>query len=289
MTNAKKLLGLLLFSAALFALIFLSTGLPEVSASARRYAQPEELTESVLPPEENQASSDAGKIYGAAASILVLLLPVGLILVLISPEARKRFLQYILAIIPFGGTLILIIYMSQAFGFVEDMITDRGPTLPKVDFATGDSPEIIPNAPSEPPEWFAYTASFIVVAGVLAAGWYLYDRNFRQTPLEQIVVEMQEALDQIQAGADLNDTIMQCYYDMASALRKQRGIKRNQAMTPREFEASLAQAGMPRNHIHQLTQLFEGVRYGAKTATQQQEDLAIECLTAILQVTRTPA
>jgi hypothetical protein len=98
----------------------------------------------------------------------------------------------------------------------------------------------------------------------------------------------EEAIAAIRVGADLKDTVMRCYFEMGRVLREQRGISRDQAMTPREFEQYLAQEGLPRKPVGQLTRLFEMVRYGAKAVGKREELQAIDCLTAIVNACRSP-
>jgi hypothetical protein len=57
-------------------------------------------------------------------------------------------------------------------------------------------------------------------------------------------------------------------------------------MTTREFENLLEIAGVPHNPIHQLTQLFEAVRYGNWQPNPIDEQKAIHCLEAIMLFSR---
>jgi hypothetical protein len=54
-------------------------------------------------------------------------------------------------------------------------------------------------------------------------------------------------------------------------------------MTPREFEARLATAGLREDHIQRLTRLFEAVRYGTQSPGKREEREAVDCLTAIVR------
>ena len=55
---------------------------------------------------------------------------------------------------------------------------------------------------------------------------------------------------------------------MSRVLHQQRGIRRHQAMTPREFVVYLEEVGLPTEAVMRLTELFEQVRYGAKSLSQ---------------------
>jgi len=57
-------------------------------------------------------------------------------------------------------------------------------------------------------------------------------------------------------------------------------------MTTREFEDVLEAAGFPYDPIHELTRLFEAVRYGNWQPTPVDEQNAIQCLEAIMLFSR---
>jgi hypothetical protein len=69
---------------------------------------------------------------------------------------------------------------------------------------------------------------------------------------------------------------------MSQALKKGRGIERDASMTTGEFEASLEAAGIPHEPIHQLTRLFDAVRYGNWQPGPAEKQKAIQCLEAIM-------
>ena len=75
-------------------------------------------------------------------------------------------------------------------------------------------------------------------------------------------LEAEKAWQALITGLDLKDVIVKCYRQMSLALEKEQGIERKDFMTTREFENLLEAAGIPHDPIHQLTQLFEAVRYG---------------------------
>ncbi|HTP10892.1 MAG TPA: DUF4129 domain-containing protein, partial [Anaerolineae bacterium] len=84
-------------------------------------------------------------------------------------------------------------------------------------------------------------------------------------------------------GGDFKLTIVRCYQEMSRVVREERGLAREAAMTPREFEDYLASQGLPRAALNTLTRLFEQVRYGSLPAAAQEEALALTCLTEIAE------
>jgi hypothetical protein len=75
---------------------------------------------------------------------------------------------------------------------------------------------------------------------------------------------------------------------MSLALAQEQRIERKDFMTTREFEHLLETAGVPYDPIHQLTQLFEAVRYGNWQPNPVDEQKAIQCLQAIMLYCREP-
>jgi hypothetical protein len=73
---------------------------------------------------------------------------------------------------------------------------------------------------------------------------------------------------------------------MSQAVKQEQGIVRKDFMTTGEFERLLEAAGMPHEPIHQLTRLFDAVRYGNWQAGAAEEQRAIQCLEAIMQASR---
>ncbi|MBN1178908.1 MAG: DUF4129 domain-containing protein, partial [Anaerolineae bacterium] len=129
----------------------------------------------------------------------------------------------------------------------------------------------------------------IAAMGIIAAVWSVWQRTRRQKrSLQQLGEEAQEAIDQLCAGADLKDVVLRCYVDMSHTLQESKGIERDKAMTPREFEQHLMNTGLPHEHVQQLTRLFEAVRYGAKHLGETEQQQAIRCLSAIVETCGSP-
>src|SRR4029450_3972436 len=91
----------------------------------------------------------------------------------------------------------------------------------------------------------------------------------------------QAAIENIQAGGDVQSVVLRCYLEMSQVLAQQRGLERERAMTPREFAQHLAASGVRDQHIQQLTRLFECAGYGAQPPSPQDERGARECSTAM--------
>jgi hypothetical protein len=95
--------------------------------------------------------------------------------------------------------------------------------------------------------------------------------------------EAEQAIRALQTGSDVRSVIVRCYRQMSQELQKERGIQLEETMTARDFERLLEARGIPHDPVHQLTQLFEGARYGYQQPGPEEERKALDCLNAILQ------
>jgi len=137
------------------------------------------------------------------------------------------------------------------------------------------------------PESLAFLVGFTLLGLiVLLILWFTRKRAKPSNVFQKIELEAINAISEIDDGADLRNVILRCYYEMNQAVETQRGIKRADGMTPREFENQLVLLGIPQEPVLQLTRLFEDVRYGEKDMGSETEDLARKCLSAIASATR---
>jgi hypothetical protein len=137
-----------------------------------------------------------------------------------------------------------------------------------------------------PPSLFWLASIGLLVIGVLAGVWILSASSRRARPIAQVGLEAEKARQALKSGVDLKGVIIKCYRQMSQALEKERGLERKEFMTTGEFEKSLEAAGIPYKPLHQLTRLFEAVRYGAWQPNPVDEDRAIQCLEAIILYSR---
>jgi hypothetical protein len=161
---------------------------------------------------------------------------------------------------------------------------DRPPDATPVPPAPPLSGEPFPAFVANPAPWLIIAVSATLAALLIGGIWLLWRRTHASPPsLTRLADEAQTALANIQAGADLRDTVLRCYREMGQILSERHGIERPRDTTPREFEQQLTAVGLRDEHIQQLTRLFERVRYGARQANEREEREAVVCLTAIVQ------
>jgi hypothetical protein len=128
--------------------------------------------------------------------------------------------------------------------------------------------------------WLAGIGLLVII--ILLAVWILTAASRRARPIDQVGSEAEKAWQALKTGLDLREVIIQCYRRMSLALEQERGIERKDFMTTGEFENLLESAGIPHEPIHQLTRLFEAVRYGNWQPNPADEQSAIQCLEAII-------
>lgn len=289
MTKRSKLWSILFLGIAIAAMMFLSAGLsrlellPGQPFSLGRESPGELGTGGEL---INPRVLDV--ILKAGIIIAGLLIPAALIYLIISAEARKRVLRDLIMLLPF---LLLFLVMLRNQPEFLNPAQEIQPSAPSSEVPLPSAP--IAEFTANPPQWLIFGASLglaLLIAAVLVGTvWFIWRRRQRSLlPLEQLALGAEEALEAIQAGADLRNAVIRCYYEMSQVLSEQRGIRRQSAMTPREFARRLEEAGLPREEVRQLTRLFEKARYGAKAVDAREERQAIACLAAIAEYCRRP-
>jgi len=132
------------------------------------------------------------------------------------------------------------------------------------------------------PPLILWIAAMILTAAATLLGVWIYETFSNQSsPLNLLALEAEKARQALLTGENVKDVILRCYQQMGLVIKLDQGIERPEYMTPREFENQLAALGMPPDPIHQLTLLFEAVRYGNWRSNALDEDKALACLEAI--------
>jgi hypothetical protein len=277
---------------AIVAMVLLATGL-----SSLEFAPGQAAPRLRLPVETNTGQGRTLSqgllnlvtvVLGILAIVLVALFAVYLIF---SADAKKR----LLTVLGLLACVAVLYWVSQANPQqpvqVQQTQTpiaatpEPGPALP------GDPAPQAVELDFHPPGWLVWLGAIalaLLTAGAAAGiAWFVWSQGQRQaTPLEQLAEKAEWALGALEAGADLEDTIMRCYFEMGEILKRERGIVRQEAMTPREFERGLRGSGLPQEAVAQLTRLFEEVRYGTGIPREQEERQAMTCLATIAEACR---
>ena len=137
-----------------------------------------------------------------------------------------------------------------------------------------------------PPVLFWLVGFGLLITSSLIGFWIFRSGFSRVTTIDLVGIEAEKAWQELITGLGLKDVIVKCYRQMSLALEKEQGIERKEFMTTGEFENLLEAAGVPHDPVHQLTQLFEAVRYGNWQPNPVDEQKAIRCLEAIVLYSR---
>jgi hypothetical protein len=86
-----------------------------------------------------------------------------------------------------------------------------------------------------------------------------------------------EAADRIEEPTDVDNEVYRAWREMTTHL----DVANPRSSTPAEFAAAAVDAGMAREDVEELTALFEQVRYGGESPTEEHERRAIEALRRI--------
>ena len=287
---------IILLSLTLVAIILLAAALPRLEFLP---GQPFPLG-SLISPAAGLPAASAGPglptsliSWGAVllALTFILLIIGWLIVFILRPEARKyllsRLASYLILLLLITGLIYSLrqqIATNQKESPNPALVAPLAPTPP----AEALSP---PALVLNPPAWLVSLVTLTFITLLLGLAWFFWQRRAGRTiaTKELIALEARQTVQAIQAGGNLKDTVLNCYLKMNQILQEQRGIQRQEAMTPREFEQHLAGIGLSDNHIARLTRLFEGVRYGGSSPSNRDEQEAVACSQAIAQAYGQPA
>ncbi len=264
---------------ALSTLLLLAAGIAQVEFSQgfrlARTPVPNNPASPSFPQTEN---SDKGN------EILMLVLWVALVASVLSivlwPKNLKETLQRAVTM----AVWVLAIYLIIT-RFAQPPVPNQGEgSGGRSDLPTVNPKELIPGwNEMQVPLWF----TLLILAGaslLVALGIVLVRRYWRQharLSLQDVADVAGQAAQELRAGADLRNVVLHCYREMSVLLSEQKKVKLRPAMTAREFERRLQTLGVRNEHVHRLTRLFEGVRYGYDETKETDEHEAVACLEAI--------
>lgn len=290
MTKSTKHWALFFLGFAILIMLLLAASLPNLQFQP---GHPFSLGNAVPPPGTTGGLETPGDFFlilvRGLLALALILVPIYIIFHLLTPEGRRKLL----------GDLIVLLLFFAAAEFLSRL--PRNEQTSQQQSSGGQGGLVFPtpgpvatfSAQSTPAvEMIVMVAIALLVAiGIGLLYWYLRRRNEVQlvpTPLEQLADEAQNAVDALNAGAEFRDIVIRSYAQMSQVLAQERGLQRDRAMTPQEFEQTLVGKGLPYDPVHQLTHLFQAVRYGTQRAGKSEEQQAIDCLSAIVAYCRKP-
>jgi hypothetical protein len=223
--------------------------------------------------------------------LCLILIPVYIIINLLTPEGRKRLLKGLIKLIALGLILFLVMNLAESVGERPLETEIKGEPVEPDEYGNVNAGELLPTQPVEPAEpsqWLdigiCLGLAFILAILISVLGWGIYraSREAANDAMARLGDEARGAVDAIQAGENIRDTVIRCYVQMTLVLAEERNTRREEAMTPHEFEQILLnKLKLPETPVRRLTGLFEAVRYGDYHPGKREELEAIDSLTAI--------
>jgi hypothetical protein len=187
--------------------------------------------------------------------------------------------------------LILLFIYFFSMGAERELPAEEGEPVPATII---ELPEVIVEEAGEevmlevqPPHWLTllFSTLFLLGVGLGLYHWWQHrrtNRSERSLTLAELSRRAELAIAELRQGQRLDDVILRCYREMAETVSAQRGVRRGQDVTPREFERELLRAELPPQAVQRLTRLFELVRYGGYQPGTRDQLEAIDSLTAII-------
>ena len=281
----SKPLIVLLAVIGLAALVVLASALRDVSFHGGEALGVREAQSVSQPVARFINSIDNMPLWKAVLLWAIVFLVFVLMSLVLSPALRRQLVRLFFRFTLLGLLIFLLIrYFRDTF---TNLVLPDAAAVPPPPQGGEVVVPVFEAPPASP--WLSLTVSLVVAVVLVTLVWGLvhwWDRRAKflalQRPLEDIAQIARESLDNLEAGRAWDDVILESYFRMSQAVEKRRGLFREGAMTPSEFAARLEKAGLPGDAVRRLTRLFESVRYGARTSTENEIREATVCLTAIL-------
>jgi hypothetical protein len=273
----------ILLALALVALVLLAAGISSLEFSSGRALPRWSRGVEAAVPGTSALAVVIDFLLRVLAFLVPVLLPIAIVYLILSADARRAVLRS-LGLLMWLVAIYLVLRSRPEF--FQGLLSQEATPAPSRAVAT-PMPDFVPNAPAWAGILSAVGLALGLAGGLVAAAWYVWRRRrMPADPLDELAEEAQRAVDALRAGAGVQDTVLRCYFEMSRVLVAHRGLTRGEAMTPREFEERLVEAGLPRTHVQALTRLFEAIRYSSRGATQAEEAQAIASLSAIAEAAR---
>jgi predicted small integral membrane protein len=248
--RSDRRLSLLYAAAAILGVAALASAIPGVEPRSGLRPGFTALS-SALDPALDQTSDPPSSIFRWLAAIVrfvfFALLPPSLLYLVVSPNARRRVLIQVLSLLLVSYLVLRISPSLRA--------AVPAPHSPQGPGAAGQAAATVLEG-GLPPRWLVAGVSSFIALGLLAAGYWVVRRARKVS--DPRIGELRQALRALDRGqSDLESLIYQAYRTLCEVSGERRGIRRAQAMTPREYQAALELAALPSGPLARLTSLFE--------------------------------
>lgn len=276
----QRKLVLIYFSIAFVGMIFLVASLGTLELEP---GLPFPGSNSTNPSLTNSAVESSNTIEQFGINLVILRILIGISFLLLSImiiyslviKPNKRKFGFIIL-----GLIVLLIFFNvlQLFhpeiSIPYDLPNEEGIRLPTLDYEF--------QSIGQPPSELFWLVGISLLIGLLSLGAFLLLRT-KPKPWnnDALVEEINSALQAIQEGQDLRNIVINCYMQLNQIIKEELEIEREKSITAREFANYLLNKGIPIYPIHQMTTIFEKVRYGNKPTTSNDEKIVISSLVEI--------
>jgi hypothetical protein len=225
-------------------------------------------------------------IYRIIFFVALAAFPIAIILIIMDPDLRKRVLRSTIRVLIIMALLLMILRNELTQSDEVPMEPLEGiPGQNMGELGEAYAPDTF--APETVSPWIERGLSLalaLLVAAVIVVIVIRARRNRleSETLLEDIAFQARTALESIERGSNLRNVVQRCYAEMIRVVREQRGLRRDRAVTAREFTDYLIDAQLPRQPVNRLTALFERARYSDAATTAEDEEEALQSLRAII-------
>lgn len=253
------------------------------------------LPEAVAADASVQAVLTSGDVWMILLRGLMALCLIALPIYVVRSFFSKKGRQQLLADVILIGLVFLLMRCANDQQQEEMMLVEEGMEIQQqvqpfdMEFEA-IAGEPLPEIPQEAPDWVntvvIILVSTLVVAIVVTIYIFIQRKRAeanKDSALDRVADQAQDALRKIRGGGDFNSAILNCYYEMNRIVQEELKISRQRTMTARDFEAYLINKGLPEAPLQQLTALFERARYSNQAPDGQQEQTAIEALTSLVE------
>jgi hypothetical protein len=280
MTGTAKRKALILLGLVMIITVMIAASLPQLELQPGMPLPSVNSSQVVIPPGEQEQAVvfPVSEVF----KVLLTLILAGVMLYVIYRMIKsigwaniRSYVQMFIVIILIVGSITFLIMLLPKTQNTLVMELPLPTQMPPVRSPLGPVPILL-----------FWLVGIALLVGSILLGIWMFARSKQETTIERVGLEAEKAWQALMTGLDLKDVIIKCYRQMSLAVEKEQGIERKDFMTTREFEHLLEAAGLPHDPIHQLTRLFEAVRYGNWQPNLMDEQKAIHCLQAIVFYSR---
>ncbi|MFN3410906.1 MAG: hypothetical protein ACK4YF_01950, partial [Exilispira sp.] len=123
-----------------------------------------------------------------------------------------------------------------------------------------------------------------IISEIKETGLNLFFFNiFKKDKSKKILVDevktaINEAIDLIDTGNNIKDTIINCYLTLIYSVKKYARESKDPSLTSREFKPILLSLGLYSDDIDNLTYSFERAKYSNQTILLEEKEIVVKSL-----------